>query len=42
MWEGCAMGKGIPAVELDDDLAGTVVVDFLEFANVAYGERRKC
>ena len=25
------------AVELDDDLAGSVVVDFLELANVALG-----
>lgn len=30
----------VPAVELDDDLAGTVVIDLLELANVAY--ERKC
>ena len=25
-----------PSVELDDNLAGSMVVDFFEFANVAY------
>lgn len=25
----------VPAVQLDDDLAGTVVIDLLELANVA-------
>lgn len=28
--------RNVPAVQLDDNLAGTVVIDLLEFANVAY------
>lgn len=32
------MSGCIPAVELDDDLAGTVVINFLEFTNVAWKE----
>ena len=32
----------IPAVQLDDDLAGTVVVNLLELANVAWKELSAC
>lgn len=38
------MSGCIPAVELDDNLAGTVVINFLEFTNVAWKEEElvKC
>ena len=39
--EGVGVGQHVPAIELDNDLAGAVVVDFLEFANVAYVKKVK-
>lgn len=30
----------VPAVELDDDLAGAVVIDLLELANVTWKKKR--
>lgn len=31
--------KDAPAVQLNDDFAGPVIVDFFEFANVTYNTR---
>ncbi len=33
-------GGYVPAIELDNDFAGAMVVDFLEFTNVAYGRSK--
>ena len=37
-YEHCSCGN-VPAVELDDDLAGAVVIDLLELANVTWKKK---